>query len=302
MVVKRSNENKLIGAFMLMVIVVFVSCNFNKSVHKDLETGAFSKGDGIGCDDVLITVNGELDKRNQFVYGEKINLVFNNVIGLKKIDSLTYPALSMYIVKNGKDTLLAKPNLLEKLKNGVNLSPLQLRTTFKAVLPHENNEKYKVHVNIWDNKGDGTFTYELPFTVKKNEVLKVKSSGLKYSKSYLYNETLKEVVASKNIKSNHTFVLVLENVEGMSQKEGRVFPVFSINMKDSNGEKIITNENVLKRYEEKGLLVNDLKGGRLTTKLTFTKGVFNNPYKLSAKLSDKNSSKQIEISGDLILN
>ena len=147
MVTKKGVLNEVFIVCLLMVTGVFMSCNFNKSVHKDLETGAYSEGNGIDCKDVLITVNGKLDKRNEFVYGERVTLVFNDVVGLKKMDSLTYPGLSMYIVKNEKDTLVAKSNLLEKLKNGIKLSPLQLKTKFKAVLPYKNNERLDNYFN-----------------------------------------------------------------------------------------------------------------------------------------------------------
>ena len=159
-----------------------------------------------------------------------------------------------------------------------------------------------MYVNIWDKKGDGSFSYELPFTVKKKDVLKIENKGLSYSKAYLYNETLKEVVHSKNINSSHVFTLALEQVNGLSQKKGRVFPVFSINIEDSKGRKVISNKNVLRSYEQHGVEVNNLKAGRLTTRITFSKGKFSNPYRLKAKLFDMNSSKEINISGDLILN
>ncbi|SEB36063.1 hypothetical protein SAMN04489761_0118 [Tenacibaculum sp. MAR_2009_124] len=302
MVVKKNNKNKLFIVFMLVVAEFFMSCNVNKSEHKDLETGAYSKGNGITCKNVQITTNGKLVKKNQFVYGERVNLVFNDVKGLKKLDSLIYPGLSMHIIKNEKDTLVAKPDLLEKLKNGVKLSPLQLRAAFKAALPYKNKEEYKVLVNIWDNKGEGRFSYQLPFSIEKNKVLNVQSLGINYSKVYLYNETLKQIVTSKEINSNHTFILVVERVDGLIQKDQRVFPVFSIEMGDSKGNKIISNTNVLERYESGGVLADDLKVGRLTAKITFTKGNFNNPYKLRAKFGDRNSSKKIDILGNLIIN
>ena len=45
----------------------------------------------------------ETDNRNEFVFGEKVNLVFNNVSGLTNSNGKTFPELSMYIVKNDID-------------------------------------------------------------------------------------------------------------------------------------------------------------------------------------------------------
>ena len=167
-------ENKMqeIKTFILLVVITtFGSCQFNQSVNKDLTTGAHSRGDGIGVDDISIQISGESDNRNEFIFGEKVNLVFNNVSGLTNSNGKTFPGLSMYIVKNEKDTILSNPNLLKSLNNGTDLSPLQLRASFISALPNHNDEKYKVFVEITDKKGEGKFNYELPFTVKKNKLL-----------------------------------------------------------------------------------------------------------------------------------
>ena len=150
-------------------IITFNSCQFNQSVNTDLITGAYSRGDGIGIDDINIEINGKIEKRNEYVFGEKVNLIFNNINGLTKKENKTFPGLSMYIVKNEKDTVLSNPNLLKSLDNGTDLFPLQLRANFRTALPYQNEEKYKVFVNIWDKKGAGKVTYELPFTITEHD-------------------------------------------------------------------------------------------------------------------------------------
>ena len=49
---------KLFGV--ALITVIFSACEFNQSVNKDLNTGAYSRGNGIGCDDVKIQINGEV--------------------------------------------------------------------------------------------------------------------------------------------------------------------------------------------------------------------------------------------------
>ena len=48
----------------------------------------------------LAIIKDNLTIRNEFVFGEKVNLIFNNVSGLNNSDGKTFPELSMYIVKN----------------------------------------------------------------------------------------------------------------------------------------------------------------------------------------------------------
>jgi len=191
---------------LIILIQTFSSCQFNQSVNKDLTTGAYSRGDGIGCENVVIEVNGESVKRNEFVFGEKVNLVFNNLSGFKHLDNKAYPGLSMHIIKNENDTVFSKPDLLESLKDGTDLTPLQLKANFRTALPYQNNEKYKVRIEIWDKKGDGKFIYELPFTIKESSLLNIENNGLEYSKIYLWNETTKQPVLDKDVSFDHILV------------------------------------------------------------------------------------------------
>ena len=282
-------------------IVTFNSCQFNQSVNTDLTTGAYSRGNGIGIDDVDIEINGKIEKRNEYVFGEKVNLIFNNISGLINSENKTYPGLSMYIVKNEKDTVLSNPNLLKSLENGTDLSPLQLRANFTPALPYKNNEKYKVFVNIWDRKGDGKFSYELPFTIKENDLLKIENKGIEYSKIYLWNETNKQPVFDQNVSSEDLLILILDDIDGLELSNEKVFPIFSIELIDNKGNKIISNPNLLSDYENEGINPEDLKN-QLTAKLTFTKGEINNPCKLIVKLKDKNSTKEIKIRTELKIN
>lgn len=204
----------------------------------------------------------------------------------------------MYIVKNEKDTVLSNPNLLESLNNGTDLFPLQLRANFITALPYKNGEKYKVHLTIWDKKGDGKFTYELPFTVKENDLLNIKNNGIKYSSIYLWNETLKQPVFDNNVNSKHLLILILDGIEGLELSEEKIFPVFSVYLIDNNGNEILSNPNMLSDFETDGLNPKDLKS-QLTAKITFFKGKINNPCKLTAKLKDKKSLKEITITTEL---
>ena len=288
------------SVILLIIIATFNSCQFNQSMNTDLTTGAYSRGDGIGIDDITIEINGEADNRNEFVFGEKVNLVFNNVSGLTNSNGKTFPGLSMHIVKNEKDTILSNPNLLKSLNNGTDLSPLQLQANFRTALPNQNNEKYKVFIEITDKKGDGKFNYELPFTIKENDLLDIKSNGIEYSTIYLWNETLKQPVFD-DVSSEHLFILILNDIQGLELTDEKVFPIFSLDLTDNDGNKILSNPNLLSAYEEVGVNPKDLKS-QVTAKLSFTEGQINNPCRLNAKLKDKNSSKEINISTELNIN
>ncbi len=290
------------SVILLIVIITLSACQFNQSVKKDLTTGAYSRGDGIGSDDVIIEISGVAENRNEFVYGEKVNLVFNDVTGLTLSEGKTYPGLSLHIVKNEQDTVLSKPNLLKSLDDGTDFSPLKIQAYFRTNLPYKNSERYTALVKIWDKKGDGEFIYELPFTIKENDLLDIKSNGIEYSTIYLWNETLKQGVFDKNISSEHLFILIFNQIEGLELANDKVFPILSVDLTDKNGNTILSSPNLLSKYEEIGVNPQDMMKNQLSASLELTKTEFNNPCRLSAKLKDKNSNKEINIQAELNIN
>ncbi|MBL1279681.1 MAG: hypothetical protein COA33_005390 [Fluviicola sp.] len=285
----------------IIVSLIFGSCQFNQSVNKDLSTGAYTRGDGISCNDVIIKVNEEVKNTNTFTYGEEITFVFNNVRGLTIEDGKSYPTLSMVVMKNEKDTVLNRPNLLNNLNQGTTLSPLRLTAYFVVALPNENGESYKMHITIKDQRGDGVLTYELPFTVENNDLLKVNSTSIDYSRIYLWNESTKKTVINGQVNSNDTLILIIEGVEGLEMKDNLIFPILSIEMSDRNGNKIISDPNILSNIERSGVNPKDFKDGQIPVILTFRSGTKNNPYQLIAVLKDKNSDNKIEILTELNL-
>jgi hypothetical protein len=132
-------------------------------------------------------------------------------------------------------------------------------------------------------------------------LLKIENKGIEYSKIYLWNETNKQPVFDQNVSSEDLLILILDDIGGLELSNEKVYPIFSIELIDNKGNKIISNPNLLSDYENEGVNPEDLKN-QLTTKLTFTKGEINNPCRLIVKLKDKNSSKGINIRTELKIN
>ena len=292
---------KTVVLLFAVILTLLSSCGFNQSVYKDLVTGALSRGDGLSVDKVSIRINGELENRNEFIFGEKIDFIFSDVFGFEQDSGKAFPGLSMYIIKNEKDTVLAEPNLLQDVTEGTDLSPLELRGSVIARLPFENKEKYKLYLKIWDKKGDGIYTYELPFTIKENEVLNIESDGLTYSKIYLWNETKQHAVVNNKINKEDVFIVIIDSPNGFKVIDEKVFPIFSIRLRDEKEHVILYNENLLSDYEERGINQLSLSETQLSSTISFTGDVFYNPCKLEVLLKDKNSNNKISISANLEL-
>lgn len=287
-----------------LICIVFVSlsfcaCEFSISTKKEIKTNYISKPNGIKCQNIDIERQAEVvTDNNTFFYGEKVYLIFNDIKGLKKEGEKVFPGLSMFIVKNEKDTVFSKTDLLSNLNSGTELSPLQLKASFSSVLPYKNNEQYKIHINIWDKKGESTFTYELPFIVEESDVLDITSNEITYSSIYLWNESSKKVVLNNEVNRNEKLMLILEGLEGLEQKNGNIFPILSVDLKDAKGKSIIYSDNLFKEYENEGVNAENFKE-QIYTAITLDKGRMRNPYKLKVAIKDKNSLKRIVVTSEL---
>ena len=161
------------------------------------------------------------------------------------------------------------------------------------------DEKYKAYIKIWNNKGDGSFTYELPFNVDENKLLQINSSDLKYSNIYLWDETEKQVVVDKSVSVENNLILILEGLDGMEIVDNKVYPAFSIDITDSRGNHILSNPNIFNEFQNSGIDSEAFRNRQLPVAITFSSGQINNPCKLKASLTDKNSNKRIDISAEL---
>lgn len=275
-----------------------LSCEFNQSVNKDLSTGAYTRGNGITCSESKIMVNNKLSKSNEFVYGEKVEVVLNHVKGLKRIGGKCYPMLSMYVIQNQHDTVLKKLDLLKSLSEGTDLQSLRLNANFNAVLPYQNNEKYTWYVVVSDKKSDKTLLYKLPFTVKENKVLNIVNKGLKYKSVYLWNNVEKSALFTNDVKSEDLHVLIFEGLQGFKEENGKVFPVFSLELTDANDKVILSSPNLFGNSDSVGVSIEDVKN-QVYAKITFPEEKLKNPCALKAVISDIKSENQIEVNATL---
>lgn len=281
----------------ILLVTTLNSCNFKK----DLITGATIQGKGLECDDISIEINGEIEKRNTYIYGEKVFFVFDDITGLKKEEGKVYPGFSMHVVKNEKDTVLVESNLLRNLENGTDLSPLQLRASLVTGLPYKNNEKYKLHLKIWDRKGEGTLSYKMPFQVKESDLLTIKSTEISYSAIYLWNESQNKVLKTHTVDKDDKLLLSLEKIEGLEEVNEKVYPSLSIELTGNDGKKIIANPNLFSANKN-GFNAKEFKEKQLPITIQFEKGQFFNPYQLKVVLSDTKSDKKIIITTALEIN
>lgn len=99
-------------------------------------------------------------------------------------------------------------------------------------------------------------------------------------------------------KTNYNELYIESKVELIN---GKVFPIFSLDITENDGSKLLSKPNLLGNYEEEGVDPKVMKS-LLYAKINFTKRKINNPCQLNVKLKDKNSFKEIIITAELNIN
>jgi len=229
----------------LLSVIVFSSCEFNKSAKVDLTTGLSSKGSGIRCDDVFLMVNEEKIYRNQFVFGEAFQINFNMIEGLKKVEGGVFPGMKLLILDKQGDTVIFNPDLYANFTEPTTITPLMLKTKITIGSPFRSNRSYTATVHIWDKKGKGTFDTKFEFNTIPNNAINMRNTGLQSNEIYLYDKDNDMVIPSSKIPSNKNVMLVFEDLKGLKSANG----VYEIGMRmvieDKNGELILSEDDLL---------------------------------------------------------
>lgn len=272
-----------------------ISCDFRKSVSKDLVTGMVTKGDGLSSEDVYLTTGDETIQRNTFTYGEELSLSFNNIEGFERIDNHVFPGMSLIVISENGDTVLKNLDLYAGLASGTDHSPLLLTSEVTVADPIHSNGEYTLFVNIWDKKGDGVFTAELDFDVVPNDQIDIECNHITYREIYLYSQQRQRVITNNTAGFNENVFMMFEGLEGFV-KEGEMISIgLSLTVKDSEGN-LIVNEGDL--MDASGMDYSEVHS-QLAPNFILTGSQINNPVECEINIWDKKGEGSIKTSTQL---
>ncbi len=285
---------------LFFILLVLNSCNFSKSVKKDLMSGLFSTGEKISCEDVYLTVNNERTTRNSFIYGETFFLNFSDVKGLSEENGKVFPEMNLIVANPAGDTIMLANDLMSEYADGMNYSPLLLTADLTLAAPIRSKAEYTAFINIWDRKGKGTFRSEFDFKVRENDKISIESSKAVYDEVYLYSKGSEKVITDNKIKRNDEIYLIIEGLKGFYEANGMVFPGLTIKVSDSRKNIILESDDLFTDQGESGIAAIDL-AGRVSGHFSVTGTQFNNPLHCEMTLWDKKSDGKIKAITDLVL-
>ena len=279
--------------FSFALISSFISCDFRKSVHADLKTGLVTKGDGLSCEEVWLSVDENKIERNSFVYGEMLLIHFNNMEGFKKEGENVFPGMLMWVTGDAGDTVFQTEDLYSDYQNGMDLSPLMLKANLTLGNPMHSNNNYTVCIKIWDKKDKGTFTAEMPFNIIVNEKIKIEKNNISYDEIYLYSADRDKAITDGKVASDETVYLIFEGLSGFTESNGNVFPGMKFLATDNEKNILMENDDLFSSFTETGISFADFKT-QIPISLKFP-GQSVNPIKCEAILFDKKSNSDIKV-------
>ena len=273
-----------------LLISPVISCEFNKSVNKDLITGLVTKGDGLSCESVYLSNSLDKINRSSFIYGEKIYVNFNDIDGFSKDGDNVFPGLQLLVLGMNGDTVMYHNDLYENNPDGFDISPLLLQGNITVAKPIHSGNEYTLFVSIWDKKGEGTYKAEMDFDVISNNQIKVENNSISYAEIYLFSQERNTVITGNEAKFNENIFMIFEGLEGFRIEDGKAAIGLSLKGKDAEG-KVILNEDDL--IGDLSMEASELKN-QLAPNFIFSGSDIENPVTCEVMIWDKRSDNSIK--------
>lgn len=283
---------KIQFTIIFLAILFMTSCQFNQSTSVDLTSGLSTKGEGISCEKIYLSIDDQHISRSTFKYGERFFINFKDVDGFVKSGSYIFPGMKLTIIDQKKDTVLHNDDLYKKYtEEGVEFArPFFMNANIVTAQPMHSNNKYTLYLRIWDKKGSGTFKATMDFDIVANELIKVESNNLKYDEIYLFSEKENKAVVGNTAKLNEKLYLLFEGLEGFKEEDGMAELGLKIKAVDNTGTEVINMDDLF--YDTPGK-ISDIKS-MVSANIIFTGKTVNNPITWTTLIWDKNSDNKIE--------
>ncbi len=280
----------------MLCLFTLISCDFSKSVNKDLITGLLTKGDGLSCEDVYLTIDDETILRKTFEYGEEFMLIFNNMEGFERLEDHAFPGMSLSVVNQGGDTVLFEQDLYSDLSDdGTDHSPLLLNSAIYIADPIHSNEEYTLQVDIWDKKGDGVFKAKLDFIVEPNILINIESNEISFQEVYLYSQESGLIITNQTASFDENVYVVFEGLEGFVKELDMVSIGMSLSIEDSEGNPIVNEDDLMEASDFPYSEIHD----RVSANFLLTGSEINNPINCELVIWDKLGDGSIKASTQL---
>lgn len=285
---------------LILFSLVLTGCHFSKSVKKDFVSGLTTTGNLISCNDVFLSSGGKRTSEDNFIYGEKFTINYNDIRGFNRENGSVFPSMFLAVTDIKGDTVMNTEDLYSSYKDGLTFDPLKLVADLTVASPMQSGNEYNLSVSIRDRKGSGTYTSKFKFTVRHDDKIVADTENVKYDELYLFSRGNNKVITDGRIKFNDEVYMIIEGLKGFKEENGFVFPGLSLTGTDSENNKILNYSDMFSEYSEKGLSESDFSS-RVSTHFKLQGTKFNNPLHVELVIWDKKGNSKIKAKTDMIV-
>ncbi len=155
-------NKKLILGILLVTLLLFGCVAGTKT---DLGSGQKTNYSGLSFEDSSLLVDGVTVNKVQAYSGQKVSVSFTGIEGFTETDGKVFVDVSLTVLQDGNETL-SMPSLLSKYSDGVTTDQAsELSASWTVGENAQVGKVYTMKVRIWDMKGKGEITTELPVTI-----------------------------------------------------------------------------------------------------------------------------------------
>jgi hypothetical protein len=226
---------------------------------------------------------------------------FDDVKGFAKENGNVFPGLVMAVISQAGDTVWQTDNLYSQYTEGFNYSPLKLTADLTVAAPIRSKNEYSLFIDIWDNKGEGTFKTKFDFKVRENELIMVETSGVSYDETYLFSQGSNKVITENKIRFNDNIYIIVEGLKGFKEEYGMVYPGLSMKVLDAANNIIVNSEDLFVNYSETGVSAADVTARVSAHFFSISGDKFINPLHCETVIWDKKSPARIKVKTDMTL-
>lgn len=228
------------------MLVALGSCDFSKSVHKDLQTGMVTRGNGLSCDEVYLTVNEEVYKSKTFTFGETFYVNFSNISGFNRVDGAAFPGMSIRVTGQDGSVIIDTDDAYDQFSGGFPHDPLLLSANLDLGAPMRSDAEYHLEIRIWDKQEEErVFSAEMDFHIIPNVLLEVEKVHLSCYDIYLYSQQRDQAVTDGRIGLNETIHVIFNGLNGFIEEDGFVYPEINMQIENADGEVLARLENLV---------------------------------------------------------
>jgi hypothetical protein len=139
----------------IILLFLFVSCNFSKGVKKDLNTGLSTSYNGFSVDDVFLSLGDEGTKlsSNKVALGSVVSVMATGVENFTETNGMVFPGCTIILTDKAGKELLNLPDAFSDQVNGLKKEEATtLRATLTTGAPMAAGETYHLKCRFYDKK------------------------------------------------------------------------------------------------------------------------------------------------------